>query len=210
MKIICIADTHNKHDSIAIPPGDIIIHAGDFTEAGTRNETFQFLDWFAALPHTYKILIGGNHDFYLEKNNDNLKEIIPPNVHYLKESGICIDNVNFWGSPVTPGNGNWAFNLTQGNDLLNHWNLIPKNTDFLITHSPPFMILDELNSRRHIGCLYLQKKVQELQIPYHIFGHNHNDYGIERTRNTVFVNASSMDDRYRLINYPLVIHHKLS
>lgn len=210
MKIVCISDTHNKHNSIKIPLGDVIIHAGDFTEAGTKSETLNFLNWFSSLPHTHKILVAGNHDFYLEKNNSSIFEIIPGNIHYLNDKGICIDKVNFWGSPYTRGNGNWAFNKKSGEEIMEHWQLIPDNTDFLITHSPPFRILDELDNKKHIGCDKLLQRVKEIGPAYHIFGHNHNDYGIERTSTTVFVNSSSMDDRYRLINAPLVIHHKQS
>ncbi len=91
-----------------------------------------------------------------------------------------------------------------------HWNKIPANTDFLITHSPPFGILDELDDKRHIGCEKLLQRVHQLGLPYHVFGHNHNDYGIVRTKETVFINASSLDNRYRPINAPLVIHTQSS
>jgi 3',5'-cyclic AMP phosphodiesterase CpdA len=67
MKIICISDTHNKHRNLDVPDGDVIVHAGDFSENGTKSETFNFLKWFSGLPHKHKILIAGNHDFYLEK-----------------------------------------------------------------------------------------------------------------------------------------------
>lgn len=67
MKIICIGDTHNKHKELIVPIGDVIIHAGDFTESGTRRETLDFLRWFAELPHPHKILIAGNHDFFFGK-----------------------------------------------------------------------------------------------------------------------------------------------
>lgn len=210
MKIICIADSHNKHSQIDIPKGDIIIHAGDFTEAGTKFETKDFLSWFSNLPHQHKILVAGNHDFYLEKNDHQLKEIIPSNVHYLKDRGISIENINFWGAPYTPGNGNWAFNISSKNEILKHWKMIPENTDFLITHSPPYGILDELDNKSHIGCDKLLERVKQLKIPYHIFGHNHNDYGIEKKGNSIFINAASLDQRYRPINSPLVIHYKTS
>jgi len=210
MKIVCISDTHNKHAAIKIPPGDLIIHAGDFTEAGTRAETLNFLNWFSSLPHTHKILVAGNHDFFLEKNTNSLNEIIPANIHYLQDSGVCINNINFWGAPFTRGNGSWAFNKKTGEEIREHWDLIPGNTNFLITHSPPFRILDELDNKKHIGCDKLRLRVKEINPAYHIFGHNHNDYGIERTAGTVFVNSSSLDDTYRVINSPLVIHHKQS
>ncbi len=210
MKIICIADTHNRHSQIEIPKGDIIIHAGDYTEAGTRVETLNFLNWYSNLPHPHKILVSGNHDFYLEKHIDQKEEIIPDNIHYLHDSGVTIKNLHFWGAPYTPGNGNWAFNLSSGKELAKRWDKIPPGTDFLITHSPPFGILDELDNKRHIGCDNLLRRVNSLKIPYHIFGHNHNDYGIQRTSTSVFINASALDQRYRPINSPLVIHHKIS
>ncbi len=210
MKIVCISDTHNKHKSINIPPGDVIIHAGDFTECGNKVETLDFLGWFSTLPHPHKILVAGNHDFYLEKHESSIAEIIPNNIHYLKDKGITIDGVNFWGSPYTRGNGSWAFNRITGEDIMRHWDLIPEDTDFLITHSPPFRILDELDNKIHIGCDKLLQRIKEISPDYHIFGHNHNDYGVERTSKTVFINSSCVDSRYRLINAPHIIHHKHS
>lgn len=207
MKIICIADTHNKHSEIIVPPGDLIIHAGDFTEAGTKSETLDFLNWFSSLPHKHKILVAGNHDFYLEKQKDALEKIIPANIHYLLDSSVVIEGIKFWGSPYTPGNGAWAFNEFHGRDIKKHWDLIEEDTNFLVTHTPPYKILDELDNKEHIGCEELVKRIKELKIPNHIFGHVHNDYGIVRTANTTFINASSLDNRYRYLNTPLVLHH---
>ena len=34
MKIVCISDTHGRHDQLSVPPGDVLVHAGDFTESG--------------------------------------------------------------------------------------------------------------------------------------------------------------------------------
>lgn len=191
---------------MVIPEGDVIVHAGDFTEAGTKSETDAFLRWFSALPHKYKILVAGNHDFYLEKHSSSLDQIIPENIIYLMNSGIKIGNFNFWGSPYTPGNGAWAFNDTPGKTMSQYWDEIPENTDFLITHCPPYGILDELDNKRHIGCPKLVQRIHQIRLPHHVFGHNHNDYGIVRTRQTMFINAASLDNRYRLINAPLVIH----
>lgn len=209
MKIICISDTHNKHKELTIPFGDVIIHAGDITESGTRKETLDFLKWFAALPHPHKILIAGNHDFFLEKHQKNPSVIIPENIHFLNDNGVRINNVNFWGSPVTPGNGSWAFNKNGKSELLMHWNLIPENIDFLITHSPPYGLLDELDNKQHIGCKELYKRIKDLKIPNHIFGHVHNDYGIVRTRNTVFINSASLDGKHRPINTPLIVNYPI-
>lgn len=148
--------------------------------------------------------------FFLEKNKLNLHALIPKNIHFLVDNGIRINNVNFWGSPVTPGDGNWAFNKKRGSELLMHWNKIPENTHFLITHGPPYGLLDEVEDKQHIGCEELIKRIQDLKIPNHIFGHVHNDYGIVRTKNTVFINSASLDGRHRHINAPLTITYPTS
>jgi len=59
--------------------------------------------------------------------------------------------VNFWGSAFSLGDGHWAFNKYRGSQISHHWNIIPQNTDFLITQGPPFGILDELDNKHHIA-----------------------------------------------------------
>lgn len=208
MKIICISDTHNKHQDLILPEGDILVHAGDFTDAGTKKETINFLKWFSLTPYKHKILIAGNHDFYFEKKSHKLKELIPSNIHYLEDSGITLENIHFWGSPYTPGDTNWAFVKDRGKAISHHWDKIPTNTDVLITHSPPFGILDELNDGTLIGCKNLLEKINKSEITHHIFGHVHNDYGKVKTHKTLFINSSSVDETYRIINLPISIIHR--
>ncbi len=65
MKITFISDTHNKHSQVtsSLPGGDLLIHAGDVSSMGRRNEVQQFLEWFNGLDnYTHKIFIAGNHD----------------------------------------------------------------------------------------------------------------------------------------------------
>ncbi|TVZ25786.1 Icc-related predicted phosphoesterase [Gillisia sp. Hel_I_86] len=208
MKIICISDTHNKHEKLILPGGDCIVHAGDFTEAGTKKETMNFLEWFSSTPYKHKILIAGNHDFYLQKKSYELNQLIPTNIHYLEDSGVTIGQVNFWGSPYTPGDTSWAFTKDRGKPISKHWDKIPKNTNVLITHSPPFGILDELDNKTMIGCKNLAERISELNITHHIFGHVHNDYGTVKTERTTYINSSSLDKTYRLINPPIAVKHR--
>lgn len=69
MKILCMSDTHNYFPNLEIYGKDIdaIVHCGDFTESGTAQETYNFLNWFGQLNAPYKIFIGGNHDFFLRR-----------------------------------------------------------------------------------------------------------------------------------------------
>ena len=66
-RIVCISDTHNRHDNIKVPDGDILIHAGDATNGGTIEEIAAFGKWFASLSHKHKIFVAGNHDWLFER-----------------------------------------------------------------------------------------------------------------------------------------------
>ncbi len=68
---------------------------------------------------------------------------MPDNIIYLNDSGCEIEGVRFWGSPIQPEFGNLAFNRKRGEDIKEHWDLIPLNTDILITHGSPYSILDK-------------------------------------------------------------------
>lgn len=68
LRFVFISDTHNRHNSMtaAIPDGDVLVHTGDFSNAGTLSEVQSFADWFIKQPHKHKVLIAGNHDLSLE------------------------------------------------------------------------------------------------------------------------------------------------
>ncbi|PIL23040.1 hypothetical protein GSI_14347 [Ganoderma sinense ZZ0214-1] len=66
-RVVCISDTHNRHAELPpLPPGDILIHAGDLTETGTEEELEAAFAWLSAQPHKHKIVVAGNHDTFLQ------------------------------------------------------------------------------------------------------------------------------------------------
>lgn len=206
MQIVAISDTHGKHRDLKIPDGDILIHAGDVTRGGTKEKVIDFLKWFAEQKHTYKVFVAGNHDFYFEETDSNkIRRLIPKNIIYLNDSGVEINDLKFWGSPITPWFNNWAFNRNRGSEIKKHWDLIPNDTDVLITHGPPFGILDETVYGKRTGCEELLLRVYQVKPQYHIFGHIHEDYGSFAKGETTFVNASVLDDWYEMKNKPVIL-----
>ena len=68
--------------------------------------------------------------------------------------------------------------------------MIPDDTDVLITHRPPFGILDlRFGKGEPAGCELLLKRVQEIEPRVHLFGHIHGSYGKVQIGRTLFVNA---------------------
>ena len=205
MKIVVISDTHGKHRLVKLPKGDILIHAGDVSYRGERYEVEDFLKWFSNQPHPHKIFIAGNHDFFFERTKPKaIESIMPVNVIYLNDSGIDINGCKIWGSPITPQFFQWAFNRKRGEAVRRHWELIPMDTNILITHGPPYRILDQTIYDQYVGCKDLLLRVQEVAPQYHLFGHIHEAYGNVIQNGTRFINASIVNESYDMVHRPVV------
>ncbi len=205
MKFVVIADSHGQHRQLCLPKGDVIIHAGDVSRRGEENEIIDFLNWFSALDYRHKIFIAGNHDFYFEQTSEKeIRRIIPNNVIYLCESGTRVGHLKIWGSPITPWFFDWAFNRQRGKQIAKHWDLIPEDTDILITHGPVFGKLDKIKDGKNVGCEELLTSVHKLKPRVHLCGHIHEAYGQLQETNTLFINASVLDENYKLKNDPVV------
>ncbi|SFS33448.1 hypothetical protein SAMN05660206_101200 [Sphingobacterium wenxiniae] len=72
--------------------------------------------------------------------------------------------------------------------------MIPDDTDILITHGPPFGILDETVYGKRTGGEELLLRVYQVKPKYHIFGHIHEDHGSFTKGETTFINNSILDD----------------
>lgn len=206
MKFVVISDTHGLHKNINLPHGDVLIHCGDITEEDTKEQVAEFLEWFSALPYQYKIFIGGNHDFFLDRNAEQFYKMIPKNLIYLNNKGFQIGNIKLWGSPTVPDLIYWAFGKTRGAEMKEHWDyyLPTEPIDILITHTPPFGILDSPKRGGCLGCEELLKKVKANPPKYHLFGHIHGSSGILKKKDTTFINASIVHSRLGAIHSPAV------
>jgi predicted phosphodiesterase len=230
MKITFISDTHTKHHEMTndLQGGPILVHCGDVSSRGAKWEVKDFLEWFDSLPYMHKIMIPGNHDFFFDWDRkartpqgqirfgnskiqkEEVDELINqfPNIHILNDSGVTIEGIRFWGSPITPWFHDWAYNRF-GNEIEDHWNMIPEGTDILITHGPPYGIKDQvIRGNENVGCQFLLDKIKQIKPKIHAFGHIHEADGIEKVDDTIFINASSLSFRYEYTNPPIVIDYE--
>jgi Icc-related predicted phosphoesterase len=211
MDITFISDSHGKHYQISkehLSGGKILCHTGDVSNRGLKSEIIDFLTWFSKLPYEHLIFISGNHDWFFEKASENeINELLSefPNIIYLNDSGVEIEGLKFWGSPVQPWFYDWAFNK-RGGEIIKHWDIIPEDTQVLLTHGPIKGYLDIVPSGEHAGCPYLLHKVLTLdKLLVHASGHLHSGYGQTMLGNTKLINSAVLNEQYMYVNLPIVI-----
>jgi Icc-related predicted phosphoesterase len=138
-----------------------------------------FNEWLGELPHRFKLVIPGNHEFFLE--SDPSKRNLISNATVLINEEVEIMGLRIWGSPTTPLYGG-AFGLSSAADRTNLYAKIPKELDILVTHGPPYGILDRyMANANHVGCPQLMAAVTRLKPKLHVFGHVHGAHGTETT-----------------------------
>ncbi|XP_043919762.1 metallophosphoesterase MPPED2-like [Protopterus annectens] len=219
VRSVCISDTHFA-TNIPLPEGDVLIHAGDFSELGKQHEIEKFCAWLDTCNFEKKIVIAGNHDLSLDKqyleegglyckfmNLDpgfDAVSLVSNSCTYLQDSFTTVQGLKIYGSPWTPVFGDWGFNFHR-DKLMEKWQKIPSDTDILITHGPPYGICDGVPNAGHAGCEALTTVVNKIKPMLHVFGHIHEGYGHIFNGETLFVNASCLTRARLPNNLPFVI-----
>lgn len=191
--IVCVSDTHELHAESQVPCGEILIHAGDFTMfSKSAAAILDFNEWLGDLPHRHKIVVPGNHEFFLEA--DRSRRGLLSNATVLIDEAVEVEGLKIWGSPITTQYGG-AFGRSSPSDRIRLYSTIPEDIDVLVTHGPPHGILDmPPGSGQHAGCPELRDAVTRLKPRLHVFGHIHGAHGTESTEHTLFVNAALMGE----------------
>ncbi|KAL3823271.1 hypothetical protein ACHAXA_003419 [Cyclostephanos tholiformis] len=216
LRIACISDTHGRHRSVRVPPCDVLIHGGDFTNVGEPETILDVADYFDELRRdgTVReavICIAGNHEVTFERERydriwhrfrlpgqvdkfdvTRARARLEGSCTYLEDGATRVGPIVFYGSPHQPEFGGWAFNVPRG-DIDDLWERIPYDVDVLITHGPPLGRGDVTSGNHRVGCVSLMKHVQNRIRPrLHVFGHVHEGYGVYHDGRTAYVNASSV------------------
>ena len=217
LKITFISDTHTKHNQITkdLPGGDILIHAGDMSSMGYKHEIENFCKWFDGLDnYDTKVFIAGNHDWGFQNHPEQTMQIINSYkwFNYLQDELFMVgenydDMIKIYGSPWQPEFNNWAFNLPRmGDQLKAKWDLIPMNTDILITHGPAWGYVDKVvGQTKNLGCELLADRIKVVKPKIHVCGHVHSGHGYVFDGDTHYINASVLDESYYYNNEPLSV-----
>lgn len=204
IRIICISDTHNA--TPALPPGDILVHAGDLTAHGTFDEVQAQLRWLSSQSHTHKIVIAGNHDLILDETSETnfltregisgakREQLDWSGIQYLQDQAVILElpvpglsepqvrRVKIYGSPLTPELGHRAFQYPAIRDV---WSgRVPDDTDILVVHGPPALYGDCDGEEGPDGKLkvkgdgYLLREIQRVKPKMVVCGHIHGAFGL--------------------------------
>ena len=214
MIIDCISDLHGAFPQL--DGGDLLIVAGDLTACDTFKEQGVFAGWLSMQNYTKKIFISGNHDNTLLGIKPY--DFVSDNISYLCDTGTEFEGLKIWGSPWSL----WFHGINphckaftgKEKDLQKKWRIIPADTDILISHSPPYGILDSITPRLceigdlNVGSVSLRNLVTSVgmlpNLKLHVFGHIHEHGGkMVDTCIVKFVNASIMNEYYEPVNKPV-------
>lgn len=202
-RIVCISDTHNQTPKL--PPGDILIHAGDLTNQGTYSELQKTVDWIKQSNFKIKIIVCGNHDitcdedfyrqyggYFHNKRREDPQRCIDlfqsdSSIVYLNHEAkqISLDfedgqRVKFkiFGSPYSPAHGFWAFGYSP-DTASQLWDQIPLDSDVVIAHTPAKFHRDECGKRGSAGCEILRQTLWRVRPRLFVCGHIHEAFGVE-------------------------------
>eukprot|EP00656_Telonema_subtile_P015864 TRINITY_DN1834_c0_g1_i2.p1 TRINITY_DN1834_c0_g1~~TRINITY_DN1834_c0_g1_i2.p1 ORF type:complete len:259 (-),score=51.71 TRINITY_DN1834_c0_g1_i2:120-896(-) len=182
VRVVCCSDTHGNHRDLLIPPGDVFIHAGDFTSFGKREHAEDFNTWLGELPHKHKLVVNGNHEHNAEWKTD--AQNILSNAVFLRGEK---HTVQVGDQQVTVFGTDFFWPMKTPNP---YYDLIPEDVDLLVCHGPVRGYVDG-----GTGCQTMLQHVERVSPRLVVSGHIHDAHGVAtgvgRVGGTVFVNAAN-------------------
>jgi Icc-related predicted phosphoesterase len=216
MIIDCIADLHGFTPEL--DKGDLLIVAGDLTSRDEAHQHFTMWNWLSNQNYKKIVVIAGNHDRFIESfDGEHVITHWSKNLTYLCDSGTEFQGLKIFGSPWTKTFPELnphcqAFTLDTEDEMMNKFEKIPHDTDILITHSPPWGVLDQTIQGLSVGSPSLFSWLKYVERPkLHVFGHVHEAYGKMEcfmsydNKMMISVNASYVNELYQPVNKPVRI-----
>lgn len=161
--VFAFSDTHGNHRKLKVPEdADIVICAGDAVEDDMKGGEYgDFIDWFAGLKAKWKFFVPGNHElsFELDQAEEIEKAMTDKGILVMQNAVMDCDGV--------------VIGSISGNAMIADED-IPTDIDVLVTHCPPYGVLDEGLGSPEILDFMIKSKPK-----YHLFGHIHVTEGQE-------------------------------
>ena len=173
VRVVCLGETYG--DYTKLPIGDILIHTGNFTESNDMYDVYEFSKYLCNAPSKYKVIIPGECENHTTKQL--LRAISPPTNIFLDGESSQILNIKIG----TAGK-------MDPDSIIEH-NPFTTVSDIIISHIPPFNILD----RDEIGFSYGSKLLADNLAEYPprvcIFAGVAAGHGARYKHGTLFINC---------------------
>lgn len=215
MKICALSDTHGELQGLTIKPCDLLLIAGDTVDLRCQKNDLlskdwyrdNFIPWITSFPCKKIVMVGGNHDFYLESNKEEFKTLIEDrNIVYLENEYYKFEGITIYGTPLCHKFMNWAFmpNAKEQEDIFNK-TIDNRHVDILLSHDAPYgysdICYDASWGRDHIGNPELYYLAMKMNPTYLIHGHLHSsNHDLEELPNqadTKVYNVSILGEDYK-------------
>ena len=192
VRLVVISDTHGLHELFQeqqlLPPGDILLHCGDFANRGSPEDARNFVAWISSLAqYPEKLVIDGNHDRTLNRSGQaaegedalNLAELFATQAHssvrFLQDETVTTrDGLIVHGS-------SWKSCELDSFPLA----VMKEKTDVWMVHRHPFIDKSSVHSgdtskgntnvhwKGWMGSHTITQIVQTQHIPLCLSGHVH-------------------------------------
>lgn len=120
--------------------------------------------------------------FYITGNHDIADWQDHKNLYNIENKKVSFGGVSFVGFSPT----NLRFSEIQQNDMLSKLTPLVDGNTILVSHSPPYGILDKNTKNENIGSRALYNFINKTNPVFCLFGHVHENFGIYKN----FINGS--------------------
>lgn len=217
MKATLISDLHGNLIDLKKYSSDLLLISGDICPTRDHSIGYQ-VNWMNQKFHPWVvkqkeyfdeiIFICGNHDWWGVKHHD---AVITKPAIYLNRSSYEYKGLKIWGFAEQLPFFDWAFNEPE--ERLEVIYSKVDRADIILSHGPPFDYGDKAPRYRkdgqpgfeRTGSKALVNLIDRVKPKLCTFGHIHPGYGIYQRDETKLVNCALLNDRYELVNEPIII-----
>jgi len=189
IRLVIVSDTHERHQQVSVPAGDIFVHCGDILMASSLSVQSRgimvltdFDEWLDTIPCTDKVVIGGNHDIALQRAPHLITNAV-----MLNDSAVEVSGLKVYGNSYSEGDSHntaWQTAVPSVSDACN-------GADVVVSHE----CADSLQQAVFARC----------QPAVWASGHNHDEHGVKWQNDILFANAAIQDEGYSPVQPPVVV-----
>ncbi|WFO75487.1 metallophosphoesterase [Desulfurococcaceae archaeon MEX13E-LK6-19] len=199
MRFLAITDIHGRTNVVNKLKGviknniDYVIVAGDITHFGSLAEALRILSSLAEIAPV--LFVPGNCDppELLRHNSFN------GDIYNVHNKVIQVNEYSIYGiggSIITPFNTFIEYREDELTKFLSQLKEIDPSKTIIVTHNPPYGILDRTFSGIHAGSKVFREFLEEKKPLLWITGHIHEAQGVEKINGTTIINPGPLFKRY--------------